>query len=108
VIGGAAVVGLRTLGEDAKATFDTLNRTFEDSVPGEGKASSQDVEDWIVRYRRDARGVVCEKDLRAWDFVCVFKNSKGRRLKMGVMVNWSQPIQMSPVVKLRRPLPRPA
>jgi hypothetical protein len=107
LLAGVGVVTLRTLGEDAKATFDTLNETFANSAPSKKKASAPDVADWIERYRAEASGARCRKTKKSWDYVCVFKDAQGRRVKMGVMVDSRQPIQMSPVVKLRRPLPSP-
>lgn len=107
VFAGVGVVTLRTLGDDAKATFDNLNETFANSAPGKERASARDVGDWIERYRAGASGARCKKTRKGWDYVCVFKDGQGRRVKMGVLVDSRQPIQMSPVVKLRRPLPPP-
>lgn len=107
VFAGAGAVALRTLGNDAKATFDTLNQAFADNAPAKGKASPRDVAEWIERYRADASGTRCGKTKKSWDYVCVFKDGQGRRVKMGVMVDARQPIEMSPVVKLRKPLPPP-
>jgi hypothetical protein len=104
---GTGVVALRTLGQDAKATFDDLNQAFADSAPANKKASARDVADWIERYRAGASGARCGKTKRSWDYVCVFKDGQGRRVKMGVMVDSRQPIEMSPVVKRRQPLPPP-
>jgi hypothetical protein len=107
VIGGAGVVTLRALGEDTKATFDTLNEGLADSAPESGKASAEDVADWIERYRADLSGTRCEKGTNGWDYVCSFTDSQGRRLKLGVLVDSRQPIQMSPAVRGRRPLAPP-
>jgi hypothetical protein len=107
VFAGVGVVTLRTLGDDAKATFDTLNETFANSALDKEKAPARNVTDWIERYRAGASGARCTKTRKSWDYVCVFKDAQGRRVKMGVMVDSRQPIQMSPVVKLRRPLPPP-
>ena len=107
VFAGVGVITLRALGDDAKATFDTLNETFANSAPTKKKASGRDVADFIERYRAEASGTRCKKTKKSWDYVCVFKDGQGRRVKMGVIVDSRQPIQMSPVVKLRRPLPSP-
>lgn len=103
----SGAVALRTVGNDAKATFDTLNQAFADSAPARGKASARDVAKWIERYRAEASGTRCGKTKKRWDYVCVFKDGQGRRVKMGVMVDSRQPIEMSPVVRLRPPLPPP-
>jgi hypothetical protein len=107
VVGGVGYVGLRTLGEDAKATFDELNRAFEKNAPGEGKASAQDAADWIERYRSGARRAVCRDASAGWDYVCVFTDGDGRRRKIGVIVDSRQPTQMSPLVGPRQRLPKP-
>jgi hypothetical protein len=107
VFAGAGAVALHTVGNDAKATFDSLNRALADSAPAKKRASARDVADWIERYRPGANGARCGKTKKRWDYVCVFKDGLGRRLKMGVMVDSRQPIQMSPVVGLRRQLPPP-
>jgi hypothetical protein len=107
VVAGAGVVGLRTLGEQAKGTFETLNRAFEDSVPREGKASARDAADWIERYRSGAGGARCRPEPGDWDYVCIFKDGDGRRRKMGVIVDARQPTQMSPLVGVRQRLPTP-
>jgi hypothetical protein len=107
VFAGAGAVALRTIGNDAKATFDTLNSALADNVPANKKASARDVADWIERYRAEASGARCGKTKKRWDYVCVFKDGQGHRVKMGVMVDSGQPIEMSPVVRLRRPLPPP-
>jgi hypothetical protein len=104
VIAGTGTVAL---GTDAKATFDSLNRALADSVPAKKKASARDVADWIERYRTGASGMRCGKTKKRWDYVCVFKDGQGRRVKMGVIVDSRQPIEMSPVARLRRPLPPP-
>jgi hypothetical protein len=105
---GGGVVALRSVGEEAEATFDTLNRTFADSAPGKEKASAQDVADWIARYRADTSDVRCGIGRKGWDYVCVFRTERGRRLKVGVVVDSRQPIEMSPIVAVRRPLPGPS
>ena len=107
VVAGAGVLALRSVGEGAKETFGTLNRTFSDNAPEKGEASAHDVADWIERYRADARGVRCRKAASGWDYVCFFRNDGGRRLKVGVVVDSRQPRQMSPIVPVRRPLPPP-
>jgi hypothetical protein len=107
VFAGAGAVALRTLGNDAKATFDSLNRALAESAPATQKASARDVAEWIERYRTGASGARCGKTKKRWDYVCLFKDGQGRRVKMGVMVDSRQPIEMSPVVRLRRPLPPP-
>jgi hypothetical protein len=107
VFAGAGAVTLRTLGNDAKATFDSLNRALAESAPAKKKASARDVADWIERYGAGASGARCGKTKKRWDYVCVFKDGQGRRIKMGVIVDSGQPIEMSPVVRLRRPLPPP-
>lgn len=107
VFAGAGAVALRTLGNDAKATFDSLNRALAESAPATKKASARDVAEWIERYRTGASGARCGKTKKRWDYVCLFKDGQGRRVKMGVMVDSRQPIEMSPVVRLRRPLPPP-
>jgi hypothetical protein len=107
VFAGAGAVALRTLGNDAKATFDSLNRALAESAPARKKAAARDVAEWIERYRAGASGARCGKTKKRWDYVCVFKDGQGRRVKMGVMVDSRQPIEMSPVVRLRRPLPPP-
>ncbi len=108
VVAGAGVIALRSLGEGAEETFDTLNRTFSANAPGKGEASAQDVADWIERYRTGVRSVRCRKPASGWDYVCSFRNDGGRRLKVGVLVDSRQPRQMSPVVPARRPLPPPS
>ena len=107
-LAGAGVVALRSVGEEAEATFDTLNRTFAESAPGEEKASTQDVAAWFERYRPDARAVQCRRAPSGWDYVCVFRTEPGRRMKVGVRVDSRQPIEMSPIVRARRPLPPPS
>jgi hypothetical protein len=107
VVAGAGVLTLRTLGDEAKETFGTLNEAFADSEPGQRKASAQEVADWIARYRTDARKPHCQRGADGWDYVCVFRNRQGRQVKVGVIVNSRQPIQMSPAVRTRRPLARP-
>lgn len=107
VVAGAGVIGLRTLGNDAKTTFDTLNRTFEGSLPGDGKASARDVADYFERYRAGARGAHCRKGPRGWDYVCVFRDGDGRRRKVGVLVDSKQPKHMSPLVGVHQRLPAP-
>ena len=107
VFAGAGAVALRTVGNDAKATFDSLNRALADNAAVKKKASARDVADWIERYRAEASGTRCGRTKKSWHYVCVFKDGQGRRAKMGVMVDARQPIEMSPVVKLRRPLPPP-
>jgi hypothetical protein len=108
VVAGASVVGLRTVGREAKATFDTLNQALEDSTPGKGKASARDAAQWIERYRAGARGARCRDGGKGWDYVCVFRDGDGRRRKVGVIVGARQPTQMSPLVGVRRPLPTPS
>jgi hypothetical protein len=107
VVAGAGVVALRSVGEDARDTFDTLNQAFSDNASGEGEASAQEVSDWIERYRDGARGVRCRRAASGWDYVCFFRADGGRRLKVGVVVDSRQPRRMSPIVPVRRPLPPP-
>jgi hypothetical protein len=107
VIGGG-YVGLRTLGEDAKATFDELNRALEKNRPGQGRASAADAAAWIERYRAGARAAECGEGVNGWDYVCVFRDGDGRRRKVGVIVDWRQPTQMSPLVGARQRLPTPS
>src|SRR5688572_30481920 len=104
VVGGVGYVGFRTLGEDAKATFDELNQAFEENSPGTGKASAQDAADWIERYRAGASRAECREGVKGWDYVCVFVDGDGRRRKVGVMVGPIQPTQMSPLVGARQRL----
>jgi hypothetical protein len=108
VVAGAGFVGLRTLGESAKETFDELNRTFERNAPGTGKASSQDAAAWIERYSAGAKHASCRAGQDGWDYVCVFRDGAGRRRKVGVVVGSKQPTQMSPLVAPRQRLPKPA
>ena len=49
VIGGTGVVALRTVGENTKETFDTLNEAFADAAPVKGRASTEDIARWIER-----------------------------------------------------------
>jgi hypothetical protein len=107
VVAGTGYIGLRTLGENAKATFADLNQALEESSPGTGKASAQDAADWIERYRSGARDARCEDGRRGWDYVCVFRDGDGRRRKLAVMVNATQPTQMSPLLGPRQRLPTP-
>jgi hypothetical protein len=107
VVAGAGYVGLRTLGEDAKATFDKLNSALEDATPGKGKASAQDVGEWIERYRSGARRAECSEGVKGWDYVCVFVDGDGRTRKVGVLVDSRQPTQMSPLVGQRERLTKP-
>lgn len=108
VVAGVGVVGLRTLGGNAKATFDTLNKAFEDNMPRKGKASSREAAAWIERYRAGASNARCQKGAQGWDYVCVFKDRDGRRRKLGVIVDSRQPTQMSPLVGVHRRLPTPS
>lgn len=107
VVGGAGYVGFRTLGEDAKATFDELNQAFEENAPGSGKASAQDAADWIERYRSGARRAECREGVKGWDYVCVFTDGDGRRRKVGVVVGSTQPTHMSQLVGANDRLPTP-
>ena len=93
------------MSEEAEATFDTLNRTFAESAPGDDKASAQDVAAWFERYRPDTAAVQCRKAPPRWDYVCVFRAESGRRMKVGVLVDSRQPVKMSPIVLARSPLP---
>src|SRR5919108_2883684 len=104
VVAGAGVVGLRTLGNDAKATFDTLNKALERNQPGKGKASAREAADWIERYRAGARDAQCEAAPKQWDYVCIFKDGDGRRRKVGLLVDSRQPTQMSPLVGVHQRL----
>jgi hypothetical protein len=104
-LAGAGYVGLHTLGDDAKATFDELNRAFEQNAPGEGKASAQEAAEWIERYRSGARAAQCGPGRAGWDYVCVFEDGDGRRRKVGIAVDARQPTQLSPLVGPRKPLP---
>jgi hypothetical protein len=113
VLGVAGVLGsgafaLRSVVERADATFDTLNEALADAIPGKGKASAQETAAWIERFRPGASHVQCERAAKQWDYVCVFRGDGKRRLKMGVIVNYKQPIEMSPAVHLRQRLPAPA
>jgi hypothetical protein len=107
VAAGTGYVGLRTLGENAKATFDELNRALEESSPGTSKASAQDAAAWIERYRSGARKARCSRGRDGWDYVCVFRDGDGRRRKVGLMVDSRQPTQMSPLAGPHQPLPAP-
>jgi hypothetical protein len=104
---GAGVFALSTVGEEAETTFNTLNEAFADAEPRKGKASAQEVSDWIERYRADATGTRCRQGTGGWDYVCIFRSRRGRRLKMGIVVDWKQPIEMSPTVRLRQRLASP-
>jgi hypothetical protein len=106
---GAGYIGLRSLGEEAKATFDELNRALEPPAPGKGKASAQDVAEWIERYRLGVRRAECPREgVKGWDYVCVFVDGDGRRKKVGVMVGPIQPTQTSPPVGAGQRLPPPS
>jgi hypothetical protein len=107
IVGGAGYLGLRSLGEEAKATFEEVNRALEGSATGEGKASAQDVAEYIERYRAGARRAECREGVKGWDYVCVFTDGDGRRRKVGIMVGPVQPTQMSPLVAARDRLPTP-
>lgn len=107
IVGGAGYLGLRSLGEDAKATFEEVNRALEGSATGEGKASAQDVAEYIERYRSGARRAECRVGIKGWDYVCVFTDGDGRRRKVGVVVGSTQPTHMSPLVGARDRLPTP-
>jgi hypothetical protein len=107
VLAGAGFVGLRALGEETKGTFDTLNEALAESAPGDEKATAGDVEAWIERYRTEARRISCASRSAEWDYVCTFEDRQKRTLKMGVMVDSRQPMQMSPIVKARKRLPPP-
>ena len=108
VVIGAGYVGLRSLGEEAQATFDELNRALETPTPRKGKATPQEVAEWIERYRVGARRVECGEGVKGWDYVCVIVDEDGRRRKIGVMVGPIQPTQMSPPVGARQRLPTPS
>jgi hypothetical protein len=107
IVGGAGYLGLRSLGEEAKATFEEVNRALEGSAAGEGKASTQDVAEYIERYRSGARRAECREGIKGWDYVCLFTDGDGRRRKVGIMVGPVQPTQMSPLVGPRDRLPTP-
>jgi hypothetical protein len=107
LVGGAGYLGLRSLGEEAKATFEQVNRALEHDVPGEGKASAQDVAEYIERYRAGARRAECREGLKGWDYVCVFTDGDGQRRKVGVVVGSTQPTGMSPLVGAGQRLPTP-
>jgi hypothetical protein len=107
-LAGAGVVALRSVGEEAEATFDSLNRTFAESARDEEKASRQDVAVWFKRYRPDAPAVRCRRAPSGWDYVCVFRTEPGRRMKVGVRVDSRQPVEMSPIVSARKQLPPPS
>lgn len=107
VIGGTGVVALRAVGEDTKGTLDTLNEAFAHSAPTKARASTEDAARWIERYVPGAGGARCGKGAAGWDYVCSF-DSRGRRMKIGVVVDATQPVEMSPIVKASRPLAPPA
>jgi hypothetical protein len=88
VFAGAGAVALRTLGNDAKATFDSLNRALAESAPATQKASARDVAEWIERYRTGASGARCGKTKKRWDYVCLFRTDKGAESRWA---SWSTP-----------------
>jgi hypothetical protein len=104
VLGGTGVAVFRTVGENTKETFDTLNEAFADAAPANGNASARDAARWIERYVPGASGARCRKRAAGWDYVCTFER-QGRRVKMGVVVNATQPVEMSPIVRAARRLP---
>lgn len=107
IVGGAGYLGLRSLGEDAEATFEEVNSALEGSASGEGKASAQDVAEYIERYRSGARRAECREGIKGWDYVCVFTDGDGLRRKVGVVVGSTQPTHMSPLVGANDRLPTP-
>jgi hypothetical protein len=108
VVAGVGVVGLRTLGGNAKATLDTLNEALERSQPGKGRASAREVADYFERYRAGARDASCREGRNGWDYVCVFRDGSDRWRKVAVIVDSTQPTQMSPLLGVHRHLPAPS
>ena len=104
---GTGAFALRSVVGRANETFDTINEALADALPGKGNASARETAAWIERFRQDASHVRCEKAAKGWDYVCVFRSDGKGRLKMGVLVNYKQPIETSPAVRLRRQLPAP-
>lgn len=104
VIGGTGVVVLRAVGEDTKETLDTLNDAFADAAPAKGSASPREAARWVERYVPGASGARCAKGEAGWDYVCTF-DRQGRPVKMGVVVDARQPVEMSPIVRASRRLP---
>lgn len=107
VVGGTGLVALRAVGEDTEHRLDALNEAFADAAPATGKASAEDAARWIERYVPGATGPRCESGAAGWDYVCTF-DRRGRRVKMGVAVDATQPVETSPIVKAPRRLPPPA
>ncbi len=102
---GVGIAAFYSLGSNAKANIDALNDALADGAADHGKASAGEIEAWIERYRAGATGARCREGEKGWAYVCTFRDGSGRRLKFGVMVGASQPLRMSPLVGLRRPLP---
>jgi hypothetical protein len=104
---GTGAFALRSVVGRASETFDTLNEALADALPGKGKASARETAAWVERYWPGASHVRCDKAPKQWDYVCVFRSDGKGRLKIGVLVNYKQPIETSPAVRLRRQLPAP-
>ena len=105
LFGGVTAVGLRSLGEHTAATFETINRAL---TPPKKTANARDVADWIETYRPGASRARCRKGTHGWDYVCTFRESDGRRVKLGALVAASQPVTMSRIVGIHDRLPEPS
>jgi hypothetical protein len=102
---GVGIAAFRSLGLNTKTRLEAVNSALTGGAPVQGKASAQETAAWIERYRAGATDARCREGQKGWDYVCAFRDGTGRRLKVGVTVDTRQPLRMSPLVGLRRPVP---